>query len=118
MKTSQAINAVGSIPKAIDGPCAWRGSDLAQKSDWIVHWTSAQVVELERAAEHFASTGLALENITPESFPLQNLSSLIGGAIARALAWSWFCDASWFADRKLVDREGCHHLHGHWSPYG
>ena len=73
MSTSQAINAVGSIPKAIDGPCAWRGADLAQKSDWIVHWTPQQVAELERAAEHFANTGLALENITPESFPLHNL---------------------------------------------
>ena len=85
MRTSQSINAVGSIPKAIDGPCAWRGGDLAQKSDWIVHWTSAQVAELERAAEHFASTGLALENITPESFPLQNLSSFIGGQLQELL---------------------------------
>ncbi|NDA84714.1 MAG: TauD/TfdA family dioxygenase, partial [Burkholderiaceae bacterium] len=85
MRTSQAINAVGSIPKAIDGPCAWRGSDLAQKSDWIVHWTSAQVAELERAADHFSGTGIALENITPESFPLQNLSSLIGGQLQELL---------------------------------
>ena len=85
MRTSQAINAVGSIPKAIDGPCAWRGSDLAQKSDWIVHWTSAQVAELERAADHFSGTGIALENITPESFPLQNLSSFIGGQLQELL---------------------------------
>ena len=85
MRTSQSINAVGSIPIAIGGPCAWRGGDLAQNSDWIVHWTSAQVAELERAAEHFASTGLALENITPESFPLQNLSSFIGGQLQELL---------------------------------
>lgn len=77
MNASLPANAVGSIPKAISGACAWQGKELQGNSSWIVHWTSAQITELESAAKHFANSGLSLENITPESFPLPTLQAFI-----------------------------------------
>lgn len=77
MRTSEPVNAVGSIPKAIEGECAWRGQDLTQDDRWIVRWNSQQIAELEDAAAYFANTGLALENITPNSFPLPTLNPFI-----------------------------------------
>ena len=77
MSASLAANVVGSIPKSIAGECAWQGKELQTNSSWIVHWTPAQINELESAAQHFADSGLALENITPESFPLPTLKPFI-----------------------------------------
>lgn len=54
MQAGQAISTVGSIPGYIKGSCAWQGKDIQESPSWIVHWTPAQIAELETAADHFA----------------------------------------------------------------
>lgn len=75
MRTSEPVNAVGSIPKVVEGPCAWQDRYLTNNPDWIVHWTADQVAELERAAEHFASTVLTLENYYTRELPSPKTNS-------------------------------------------
>jgi hypothetical protein len=43
----------------IGGPAAWRGPDLAQRDDWIVHLSPDAVAEIETAARHVAGRPLA-----------------------------------------------------------
>ena len=68
MQAGLAVNTVGSMPGYIKGSCAWQGKEIQESPSWIVHWTAAQIAELETAADHFAKTGIALENITPRLF--------------------------------------------------
>jgi alpha-ketoglutarate-dependent taurine dioxygenase len=85
MQTSQLANTVGSIPKLIDGACAWHGTQLQNDSRWVVHWSTDQIAELEKAADHFAQLGTPLENITPESFPLPALKGFIAEQLSQLL---------------------------------
>lgn len=77
MQVGQPAIAVGSMPSSIDGSCAWQGREIQESPSWIAHWTTDQIAELELAAEHFNKTGIALENITSESFPLGSLKLFI-----------------------------------------
>ena len=81
MQAGLAVNTVGSMPGYIKGSCAWQGKEIQESPSWIVHWTPAQIAELEAAAEHFANTGIALENITTESFPVATLKSFIADVL-------------------------------------
>lgn len=81
MQLGQPVTAIGSIPRSIQGDCAWHGKEIQGSSSWIVHWTPEQITELEAAAAHFSKTGIALENITPESFPLQKLKPFIADVL-------------------------------------
>ena len=53
MQAGLAVNTVGSMPGYIKGSCAWQGKDIQESPSWIVHWTPAQIAELESAADHF-----------------------------------------------------------------
>ena len=77
MQAGLAVNTVGSMPGYIKGSCAWQGKEIQESPSWIVHWTAAQIIELESAADHFMQTGITLENITTESFPVATLKLFI-----------------------------------------
>ena len=93
MQAGQAVSTVGSIPGSIKGSCAWQGKDIQESPSWIVHWTPAQIAELETAADHFAKTGVALENITTESFPVATLKPFIADVLHELM--QDICD-KWF----------------------
>ena len=60
-------------PGLISGAAAWHGPDLAQRDDWIWHWSPAQIAEIDAAIRHFNTTGVAMQDITIETFPLPTL---------------------------------------------
>lgn len=67
-----------STRQAIETPSAWRGGDLATRRDWIWALTANDVAELSAAAD--VARGIALDSLTPNSFPLPTLSQRITAA--------------------------------------
>jgi alpha-ketoglutarate-dependent taurine dioxygenase len=58
----------------LEGPAAWRGADLRDRDDWMVHLDATQVAELEAALAAVRARGLALEDLRREDFPLPGLA--------------------------------------------
>jgi hypothetical protein len=54
---------------------AWRGADLQNSPEWIVRLSEADIAELETALQTADSRGLAMHELTRDSFPLPNLSA-------------------------------------------
>lgn len=61
------------IPGAVTGPAAWMGADMALRDDWIRQLTDADIAEIDAAITYFKSTGAAMQDITPKTFPLPAL---------------------------------------------
>lgn len=59
------------------GACAWRGSDLRDRTDWRFTLTSAHVGELEAALAHADRTGKPTGELVAGDFPLPTLSTEI-----------------------------------------
>ncbi|MEH6457200.1 MAG: TauD/TfdA family dioxygenase [Cocleimonas sp.] len=63
-------------PKQLDTPASWTGQDLARTPDkWITTFSSAEVTELETAAQNYLSLGKDIGEITKEEFPLPTLAA-------------------------------------------
>ena len=64
---------ISNLPKKFTGPTAWLGQDLQSKTDeWLLHFTSDEIVELERAADGFLEKNGEVADITKEEFSLPN----------------------------------------------
>jgi hypothetical protein len=63
----------------VDGPAAWRGADLAARTDWIVQLDVAQVAELDAARAAVRARGLAPGGFTRDDFPLPTLAPVVAG---------------------------------------
>jgi hypothetical protein len=57
-----------------EGPAAWRGSDLAQHTDWIHVLTTAEVADLERVAAVMRKSGTPREQLTRDDVIFDALS--------------------------------------------
>jgi hypothetical protein len=55
---------------AIEGPAAWRGAEMAARTDWIEPLGAAAVDEIGRAVAHARARGLEPATLSRESFPL------------------------------------------------
>lgn len=58
---------------AVGGPAAWRGADLAERTDWIVEFTSEELAEIDAAIRAHFAAGREMDQISPETFPLPRL---------------------------------------------
>jgi len=67
----------GIAREPLDTPAAWRGPDIAGRSDWIVGLSSAEIAELERARDAVRARGLGLGEMRREDFPLSTLAPAI-----------------------------------------
>lgn len=63
--------------KPIDLPCAWKGADLQNRSDWIRHFRADELGEIDNALESVKKRGLDLFDITKENFPLPQFSKTL-----------------------------------------
>ncbi len=61
----------------LETPAAWRGRDLAQRSDWRARLGTAQVTEIEAALATAKATGKAAAEMEAADFPLPTLSAEI-----------------------------------------
>lgn len=55
---------------------AWYGRDLAEREEWVVRLTRAQVAELENASKQAGERGLPLEALTRDDFLLPEMSAV------------------------------------------
>jgi hypothetical protein len=62
-----------NLPPEIEGPSAWYGPDLTQRTNWLEYLSSAEVEEVERAAKNLASESRDIVAIRREDFPLPTL---------------------------------------------
>jgi hypothetical protein len=73
-----------SLPREIDGACAWHGDALADDPRWRFSLTAADIVELQGAVAAVRRKGLAWEQMTKADFPLPGLAGTLA-AIAEEL---------------------------------
>jgi len=69
----------------VGGPAAWRGAELASRTDWTVPLDDGAIAELEAAAAAVRARGLALGAVRRDDFPLPTLAPVVRGW-ARELA--------------------------------
>ena len=55
-------------------PAAWKGSELASKSEWREPLTTADIVELESAIKTAKRTGRPTERLSKKDFPLKRMT--------------------------------------------
>ena len=65
----------------ITTPKAWRGETLAREASWIVTLTEAEVADIDRALATAKASGLPLEGIQREHFPLTVMRSRLAEAV-------------------------------------
>ena len=64
-------------PGPVGGPAAWLGSELARSDDWVVQLAAEETRELEAAIAVARASGVALEELAVEQFPLPGLAAEI-----------------------------------------
>jgi hypothetical protein len=62
----------------VDGPCAWRGTDLVDSDRWIQRLEPGHIDELEAALVRVEKLGIDWREITAADFPLPGLTGLFG----------------------------------------
>ena len=60
-------------PPRIEGPAAWVGQELQQRSDWIEHLDQRELEEIDTAVHRLQASGLGLGEISPQTFALPTL---------------------------------------------
>lgn len=63
----------------LNGPSAWKGPELRDRSDWTVTLDAAQIDEIDAAIASVRRRGLALESVGRDDFPLSTLVPVIAG---------------------------------------
>ncbi len=63
----------------IDHASAWRGSELQDRDNWIIHLTHQDIEELDAALQTASATGKAATALTREDFPLKHLPLTVAG---------------------------------------
>ncbi len=62
------------LPPKQTGPAAWYGPDMvARESEWLTHWTAAEIAEIEAAAEPLQSPSVNIGQMTQADFPLPTI---------------------------------------------
>ena len=66
----------------ITGPKAWRGETLARETSWIATLTDAEIADVDRAVSVAKASGLPMEQIQREQFPLTVMRKRLEQAVA------------------------------------
>ena len=69
----------------VAGPGVWYGRDLQPRTDWIRHFSTDELAELDAAVRAFKSSGASLAGISQENFPLPALGKTLGAILAELL---------------------------------
>ena len=74
MQAEAAVRSADLIPESISGPANWRGPEMAAAPKRWLHVLGAQdLQEIDAAVAHVQSAGVALDAISPRTFPLPTL---------------------------------------------
>ena len=67
------------LREPLEAECAWTGAEMRQKTSWRYRLTEDEIAELEAARDCAKGTGLPLEQIGAEDFPLPCLGQVVRG---------------------------------------
>ena len=69
----------------VAGPGVWYGRDLQPRTDWIRHFSAAELAELDAAVRAFKSSGQPLADISSSNFPLGAFGDTLRGLLRELL---------------------------------
>jgi hypothetical protein len=70
-----SMTASPELPPPIEGAAAWYGPDMAQRDDWVVTLSPAEVAEVEAAVRPLVTREADIAQIGPADFPLPTLAA-------------------------------------------
>ena len=121
----------------VSGPGVWYGRDLQRHTDWIRHFTTDELAELDAAVNAFRASGTPLADISPLTFKLPALGGFLAGILTEMLegrgfamlrglpverytreeqAVAYMGIGSWFGRARSQNAKG--HLLGHVKDLG
>ena len=65
---------LSSSPQPVIGASAWYGSDLARNDSWDLKLSAPEIAEIDAAIAVFRESGVPMQEISEQSFPLPTLS--------------------------------------------
>ncbi|QDU10453.1 TauD/TfdA family dioxygenase [Gimesia aquarii] len=65
------------LPGPFSIPAAWKGDELIQRQDWLIHLNELQLQDLEQALDTISKEKLTFDQISKAQFPLPNLSPVL-----------------------------------------
>lgn len=65
------------VTAPIAGPAAWRGADLAHRTDWIHQLGALEIAEIDRAVASVRRRGLGRADVRLADFPLPTLAATV-----------------------------------------
>ncbi|MEM7410973.1 MAG: TauD/TfdA family dioxygenase [Myxococcota bacterium] len=75
----------------LEGPDAWRSSELGPTERWVEHWQPEEIAELEAAVERVVASGRAGGVLRAEDFALPRCKERIAGWFAELEHGRGFC---------------------------
>ena len=63
--------------RAISGPAAWLGADLARRDDWIRHFSDAEIAAIEATVRRLEPSAIDVPELGPDSFAPPELAGLV-----------------------------------------
>ena len=92
-------------PGAVSGPGVWYGRGLQHHTDWMRHFTAAELAELDAAVRTFKSGGTPLAAISPATFALPTLGDTLAGILAEVLEGRGFAMLRGFPVERYAREE-------------
>ena len=69
----------------VSGPAVWYGGDLQPRTDWIRHFSTGELADLDAAVRAFKASGTPLADISPARFALPVLGPVLGEILRELL---------------------------------
>ena len=99
------MNKPSMPPGPISGPGVWYGRDLQPRTDWMRHFTAAELAELDTAVNAFRAGGTPLADISPLTFKLPSLGKTLAGILAEMLEGRGFAMLRGFPVERYAREE-------------
>lgn len=92
-------------PRYIDGPSAWRGAAMAQRTDWFEELTAGEIAEIDAAVQTFKQSGAGYGSIRPSRFRLPKLGPRLERILEQLLHGRGFVQLRGFPVEKYSIEE-------------
>lgn len=85
MSALPAIQPSPLPPGPINGPAAWKGPEIASKSDWLFQFTPAELEEIDAAIRAHFAEGREMGDLSPATFRLPTLAKKLADLLDQVL---------------------------------
>lgn len=98
-------------PRRIEGPSAWRGEEMTQRSDWLERLDEGEIGEIDAALDAFMRSGAGYGSIRPDTFPLPTLGPRLTAILEDLLHGRGFVQIRGFpVDRYRIEEVAAAYL--------